>query len=83
VVWWLWFGLVCLLWWWWWRFCVATLNPQDAAEQREQREQRANNSTRTVATAALPLLLWWILGVAFGRIHEGWRWVVKPGGEMW
>lgn len=64
-------------------FGVATLNPQDAAEQREQREQRANNSTRAVATAALPLLLWWILGVAFGRIHEGWRWVVKRGGEMW
>ena len=21
---------------------------------------------------AVPLLLWWLLGVAFGRLHEGW-----------
>ena len=40
---------------------------QDAAEKRQPLAQDRESAVPTL----LPLLCWWLMGIAFGRVHEG------------
>ncbi|CAK9003986.1 cAMP-dependent protein kinase regulatory subunit (PKA regulatory subunit) [Durusdinium trenchii] len=48
---------------------------EDVEDRRRRGEGEAGGAAlaRGVLTAA-PLVLWWVLGITFGRVHEGWSW---------
>ncbi|OLP96557.1 Superoxide-generating NADPH oxidase heavy chain subunit C [Symbiodinium microadriaticum] len=42
-------------------------------EAEEKRRMRGSEAGVLVGTAA-PLVLWWLVGLVYGRVHEGWDW---------